>query len=393
MKKILCVIALLLVCVCIFTACKNNEGNNPQETSTTIDSTTPDTSVNQENYVPTEGIIYEVAEDGTYAVVVGYEGTATEVKIAKTYNELPVTIIDSEAFYSCTSLTSVTIPDSVTTIGVGAFCECTSLTSIAIPDSVATIGMAAFGRCSSLMSVTIGEAVTSFGDGVFAGCSSLLNIVVDNDNTAYQSIDGNLYSKDGKTLITYAIGKSDTSFTIPDSVTSIGMGAFLDSTLLTSVTIGDGVESIGDSAFDRCSSLTSVVIPDSVTSIGDSAFQSCASLTSVTIGDGVTSIGSQAFFDCDALTSVTIGDSVTSIGSHAFRECASLTSVAIGDSVTIIDHSAFDSCLALTSVTFNGTVEQWDAIEKEFTWNSATGTYIIYCTDGEITKDGRVTYY
>jgi hypothetical protein len=160
------------------------------------------------------------------------------------------------------------ISASVTSIGNYAFWECSSLTSVTIPDSVTSIGEAAFNNCSGLTSVTIGNSVTSIGDWSFEGCNSL------------------------------------TSVTIPDSVTSIGNGAFADCSSLTSVTIPDSVTSIGDEAFSGCSSLTSVTIPDSVTSIEHAAFYGCSSLTSVTIGDSVISIGSYAFYMCTSLTAI-----------------------------------------------------------------------------------------
>ena len=141
--------------------------------------------------------------------------------------ELPnsITSIESSAFLCCSGLTSVTIGDSVTSIGDNAFSSCSVLTSITIPDSVTRIGSWVFQGCSSLMSVTIGNSVTSIGSFVFQGCSSLTRIEVREDNNAYKSIDGNLYSKNGKTLENYAVGKNETEFTIPDGVTHIGNDA------------------------------------------------------------------------------------------------------------------------------------------------------------------------
>jgi hypothetical protein len=180
--------------------------------------------------------------------------------------------------------------------------------------------------------------VTSIDDSSFEYCCSLTSIEVDENNTAYKSIDGNLYTKDGKTLIKYAIGKTATSFTIPNNVTSIGSGAFSD-----------------------CDNLTSVEIPNSVTSIGEYAFYECYNLTSVEIGNSVTSIGYGAFSDCDNLTNVTIGNNVTSIGYYAFSGCDNLTSVEIPDSVTSIGYSAFAYCSKLTSVIFADT-EGWRVV-------------------------------
>ena len=191
-----------------------------------------------------------------------------------------VTTIGNNAFYDCSSLTEVTIPNSVTSIGIAAFNNCSSLTSITIPNSVTSIGSYAFSGCSAEIkwgdnptlteigdyafsgykgtNITIPNNVTSIGSSVFYNCSSLTSITVDTNNQYYKSIDGNLYSKDGTTLIQYAIGKTDTSFTIPSSVISIGSSAFYKCSSLTSVTIGNNVTSIGSYAFRNCRSLTKV---------------------------------------------------------------------------------------------------------------------------------------
>ena len=215
-----------------------------------------------------------------------------------------VTSIDNDAFENCSSLTSVEIPNSVEVLGYYAFSSCSSLTSIVIPNSVTSIGDKAFSSCSSLTSVIIPNSVEVLGEYAFYSCSSLTNIEVAEDNEYYKDIDGNLYSKDGTKLIQYAIGKQDTLFTIPASVTSIGDSAFYYCDALTSIVIPDSVISIGYYAFEYCSSLTSIVIPDSVTRIGSGAFAYCNSLTSIVMPDSVTKIGIAAFADCDQLTTI-----------------------------------------------------------------------------------------
>ena len=272
-----------------------------------------------------------------------------------------VTLIDNYAFESCTSLTSVTIPDSVTSIGEGAFKDCTSLTSVTIPGSVTSIGAVAFYGCESLISVTIPDSVTSISSSAFRNCTSLTGIWVAEGNSHYASdVSGVLFNKDKTTLV--QCPGAFAAYTIPNSVTSIGEGAFCNCTSLTSVTIPNSVTIIGDNTFDHCISLTSVTIPDSVTSIGNGAFYWCRSLTSVTIPDSVISIGDGAFYNCTSLTSVTIPNSVISIGDGAFYNCTSLTSVTIPDSVTSIGNGAFYWCRSLTDVYYAGSEAQWKAI-------------------------------
>ena len=254
------------------------------------------------------------------------------------------------------TIKSVVIEAGVTHIGDYAFYGCSSLASVTIPDRVTSIGECAFYGCSSLTSVTIPNSVTTIGGSAFSSCSSLTSINVDNNNEYYSSSVGVLFDKNQTILICYPAGKTESIYTVPNSVTSIGEYAFCGCSSLESVTIPDSVTSIGSSAFEGCSSLASVTIPDSVTGIGEGAFDGCSSLASVTIPDSVTSIGSSVFSGCSSLTSVTIPDSVTSIGHYAFYNCSSLASVTIPDSVTSIEEGVFYNCSSLASVTIPNSV-------------------------------------
>ena len=167
-----------------------------------------------------------------------------------------------------------------------------------------------------------------------------------------------------------------------DEDTEEGNYAFIGKNELTGVFIPDGVTSIGARAFENCARLTSVTIPDSVTSIGDYAFQYCTSLTNITMPN-VTSIGMEAFYLCENLTSITM-PSVTSIGGNAFCYCTSLTSITIPDSVTSIGNYAFQNCASLTSITFEGTIAQWNAIEKNYSWKYNVPATQVVCSNGTV---------
>ncbi len=278
-----------------------------------------------------------------------------------------VTSIEEYTFRDCSNLTRITIPEGVTSIGNSAFVHCSSLTSATIPEGVTSIGDNAFYGCSSLTSITIPAGVTSIGNSAFGYCSSLIGINVNANNTAYQSIDGVLFTKNCNTLIVCPIGKMG-EYTIPKGVTSIKTGAFGFCSSLTSITIPEGVTSIDNATFNGCSSLTSITIPNGVTWIGDSAFSGCSSLISITIPEGVTNIGTWAFQNCSSLISITIPKGVTRIRDNAFSGCNNVENLVLGvndnpvpsnklktvkilDGVTSIGNSAFSDCSNLTSIT------------------------------------------
>ncbi|MDR1778755.1 MAG: leucine-rich repeat protein, partial [Clostridiales Family XIII bacterium] len=349
---------------------------------------------------------YVYTVSGGTATITGYTGAGGDIVIPKSLGGTPVTSIWYDAFYGCTSLTSVTIPDSVTSIGYYAFYGCTSLTSVRIPGSV-----------------------TSIGDYAFRGCTSLTSIAADSANKNYSSQGGVLYNKDATVIVVYPEGRVG-AFTVPDSVTSIRPATFYDCKSLTYVTIPKSVTSIGDYVFTGAESLLSITVdpdnenyksvdgvlyskdgttilaypggregaftvPDSVTSIVSGTFDRCKSLTNVTIHKSVTSIGPYVFIGAESLLNITVDpdnenyksvdgvlyskegttilaypggregafvipDGVTSIGLSAFEECALLTSVTIPEGVTIIGSYAFFKCTSLENVSIPDSVTSID---------------------------------
>jgi len=343
---------------------------------------------------------FAYGSNGTEITITGYTGAGGAVVLPGAISGLPVRTIDSSAFSYRADLTSVVIPDSVTSIGGGAFSGCTGLTSIevaagnrayhsengvlfnlnqarlirypggkmgsyAIPNSVTSIGGGAFSDCTGLTSVVIPDSVTSIGGGAFSGCTGLTSIEVAADNAVYHSKDGVLFNRSQTTLIQYPYGRMG-SYVIPDGVTEIGDGAFSGCTGLTSVIILDSVTPIGDWAFSGCTGLTNIEV-----AAGNAVYRSengvlfnrsqttlirypGGKMGNYAIPDSVTEIGQGAFSGCPGLTSVVIPNSVTSIGNVAFSECTGLTSVVIPNGVTEIGSAAFLGCTGLTSATFEG---------------------------------------
>ena len=352
---------------------------------------------------------YDVLDNGTVEIT-GYNGSAEKVDIPAEIDGKSVTSIGDDAFkYS--RLASITIPDSVTSIGSCTFYFCTNLRSVTIPDNGTKIYRRAFFNCTSLKSVTIPASVKFIGPEAFGYwlCNDenkiLDGFVINYTKNTY----GHYYATkngfssetcllteelDNGTLAIKGYAGFDKIFTVPSEingkkVTEIGDSVFKDCLILTSVTIPNSVTSVGDRAFWGCANLTSITIPDSVMSIGFIAFSDCSSLKSVTIPDSVTSIGDSAFGDCTSLTAidVTIGnknytsvngvlfnkdktelicypagktdksyiipDSVISMGYSAFRSCVNLTRIIIPDSVTeiAVGNSAFQNCKNLMSIT------------------------------------------
>jgi len=314
--------------------------------------------------------------DGTYDYVEisGCDKSVTEIDIPSQIEGLPVTSIANGIFSWCTSLTDITIPDSITSIGKDAFNCCSKLTSI--------------------------------------------NVMKNNNN--FNSIDGILFNKEQTKIIAYPAGKTEISYTIPDGVTSIESSAFTYCHALTDIIIPDSVTSIGDYAFSVCESLKNITIPESVTNIGANVFISTPWLNSkkkenplvivnnilvngsscsdnVVISDDVTSIADYAFSFNSRITSVTIPDSVKSIGDYAFYNCDKLESVTIQNGVTSIGKCAFFICYHLKSVIIPESVKSIGEFAFNETWLESitikNPDCEIFDSEGTITDDATIYGY
>ena len=358
-----------------------------------------------------EGLDMVLISEGEYTVSGIGTCTDTEILIPTTYNGLPVVSVEASAFLNNTAITSVVLPDGITSIGENAFNGCESLTSVTFGKNsqLSSIGPGAFNYCYSLESITIPESVTSIGSDAFYYCYGLRSVTF-GENSQLTSIGDGAFNW----------CESLESITIPASVTSIGEWAFVECYRLvevwnlsklnitagsedngyvgyyakrvetepsesyvytdengyviyydgkvkalinytgneTKLTIPDDITELNCFALSDCYNITSVTFGENsqLTSIGDGAFNWCESLESITIPDSVTSIGEGAFCCCAKLTSITIPDGVKSIGNHAFAGCTALESITIPDSVLSIGYSAFEGCTALKNITIPGSV-------------------------------------
>ena len=317
-----------------------------------------------------QGLQYRVNADRTSCEIIGV-GTCKDRKIIipEVIDGYTVTSVGAEAFRGCADLNAVSIPDSVTEIKDSAFRGCTGLMAVRIPSFARTIGSLAFSGCARLVRVGIPASVAFIGKAAFGGAGE---VHVQEANRNYRSVDGDLYSGDGKTLLHYAANKKASTFAVPDGVTAIDDYAFFACMNLTEVTVGDTVRSIGESAFRLCKRLQIAVIGNSVTNLGAEAFLGCENLVSVTLGNAIAEIPKDAFAFCVKLTSIAIPDSVKAIGERAFVNCESLRAVSLGKAVSAVGRGAFGRCGRLTDVRFAGKLDAWETISFSPDWKKGS---------------------
>lgn len=309
-------------------------------------------------------VSYDNYETGKYGGNwTNYSGHIT-VPSTVTYNSVTykVTAVTGHAFFDCSELQSVSLPNSITSIGYAAFADCPSLSWIELPNNLKEIGTCAFQGCINLRSITVPGSVYSIGAKAFyetAWYDNQPNGLIYAGNVAYQ-YKGTMPAETQIDIKEGTLGIADqcfyscsglTSITIPNSVIRIGSTAFNECNNLTSANLPENITEICSGTFQYCSKLTSIDIPNGVIEIGNHAFNGCSSMTSVSLGNNVTSIKEYAFYHCSGLNSIAIPKSVTYIGSSAFSYCSSLTSLNIPESVTTIGGSAFESCNGLTSIS------------------------------------------
>lgn len=291
-----------------------------------------------------------------------------------------LTEIGEGAFSHCTSLESIVIPDGVTEIKSGAFADCHALESVSLPYGLTAIRMWAFDGCVSLAAISLPStlriieaaafqetALTEIHiprnviecDSAFPYCTFLSAIQVENGNHTFRSVDGVLYSGDGKQLILYPAAKTTTEFTVPD-----------------------GVEHI--SSFEGNKYVETVHIPASVELLGN--FSNCTNLKSITFAENSAIQSLYGFSGCTALTEIVLPDHLTVISSNAFDGCTSLRRIVMPASVEQIDLEAFMTCTALVEIEFKGTVAQWNEIEFGDDFDLGTPEYVVHCSDGDVAK-------
>ena len=308
-----------------------------------------------------------------------------------------VTAIGKQAFYNCTALKSVMLPATVTLVGEKAFDGCAALTAIevsddntyyasdngilytlesgqkaelvvcpralsgvvAIPATVHTIMDGAFQNCVYITRVIVPDSVSNIADTAFVGCQNLQSIDVGENNTVYSSPDGILLTDNGTKLICYPAGRLETSYTIPDSVTSIVASAFASSRRLLSLTFGKGMTELPKEVCKNCVSICEVTLPEGITAIGNAAFSGCSGLKQVNLPSTLAKINSSAFYKCSSLRSITIPENVEAISDYTFAYCSALEHVELSAGTKTVSDSAFNGCSSLKEIVFPETMAEY----------------------------------
>lgn len=358
------------------------------------------------DFKTTFGIQFDVYGEGNYCLVSGsFSDISGDVYISAYYGDKRVLGVKDYAFLNRSRMTSISLPSGIYSIGKQTFKGCSSLLSIKLPDSLVNIDEEAFAGCTSLSELTLPETVVSIGSNAFNDCAniktinlgskveeitgesfsnmvSLESITVSEDNPYFTTIDGNLYTKDCKTLIKYASGKTDEVFNMPEGVEVISEYAFDNAQNLKKINISNELYDIKANGIYQCENVeytsidgiqyignennpylillsveeitnSNLVLPDGVKIIYANAFKDCLDLTSITMGQGLTSISDAAFSGCTNLESIKMPTSLISLGDSIFYNCSSLTSIELPTGITEIPSKAFYECVSLNSIVLS----------------------------------------
>ena len=249
------------------------------------------------------------------------------------------------------------VPENVIQIGERAFADSQYLSKVVLPDSLWRISSFAFSGCLKLEEICLSDNIEELGKGVFAWCPRLTAVGVSEENEFYCSEEGVVYSKDKTEIILYPRGKPSITYTIPDTVTRIGKGAFYSCYNLETITVPEGVTGIGTAAFAYSSNLKDLILPDTLEYFNEGAFAGCSSLSGIIIPEGITYLDETLFDECNSLKSIYIPDSIEGIGYGAFYCCDELKDVYFGgtqEQWNRIDISEYDNdCLLNANIHYN----------------------------------------
>lgn len=349
----------------------------------------------ESEYVSKDGVVYTA---GYLELVLCPKAKNVKVTVPSS-----VTKIADKAFYECNQIPEVEFESgsACTEIGAEAFYRCYGLESLVLPANIKTIGYDAFFQCKKLVSLTLPADLEAFDSSIIAACSALQNLNVGEGSKTYKSVDGVLFTADGKKLICYLSTRNDTEYSVPEGVEEIGVGAFNSNNYLEKVTLPKSLTLVGESAFNSCfglttavftegsdaalvlavsafqnSGLTSISLPARVTAIGDTAFYACSALesiafaadgrlnslgdsvfarsglVSVTLPQGLIEIGEGTFSNCASLTTVTLSEGLTKIGKQTFNECSKLITVNLPASLIELGDETFKNCRSLENINF-----------------------------------------
>ena len=291
---------------------------------------------------------YKTNSNGSLTIT-GYEGEESVIAIPSTINGKKVTGIAEQTFWDDTSITGVSIPNTVKSIGDFAFYGCSNLKTITLPDSLTSIGIYAFEGCSSLTSISIPDSLTSIPVGMLQNCTKLVSVYIP---SSVKSIGGLAFS-----------GCSNLyEVSIPNGVTAVELGTFSGCESLEEITVPASVTQILENAFEGCTNLVNIDIPN-VTFIGKEAFKNCTGIESIH-STALRTVMENAFEGCTSLTDIGMINAET-IGSYAFTECESLETISIVNSLKTVETGAFRYCSDNITVHFYGSEEEWNNVNIE----------------------------